>query len=492
MPFFHIRTNEMIKFLKRNWRQIYIILAVITDSIFLAFSSFLAFWIRNNILALPPIDQRIYLGLFFISWIVFISFAAMLGLYRAAYHTEMRDLYTIGIRAYLYALPTLFSMFYIFKIEDFPRRFILIFYLLIPFFFSLGRNCLDYINSLLRRKGFGSFNALVLGYNGQSEKVIEMFHALPYLGCEIKGIIAGSFDRKKKRSYDPSLKMPIFEYKKLEEVIESEDIQRILIPSIEEAAGAPALLKVCQTENIDLQILSPEFNKMYEFAHIYDIAGIPLYSRKRIKTARLKALVKRITDIIGASCGIILSLPIIIFASIAIFIEDGRPIFFTQKRSLTENGKLLKVIKFRTMKRGAEDKQDDLLKSNETSGGLFFIRKDPRVTKVGKFLRKYSIDEIPQLFNVLIGNMSLVGPRPLTLSDLRNITPENRLGGYYELRNNAKPGVTGLWQISGRREVNFKEMVLLDLYYIENHSLMFDLEILFATVGVVLSARGGH
>jgi exopolysaccharide biosynthesis polyprenyl glycosylphosphotransferase len=416
----------------------------------------------------------------------------MLGLYRAAYHTQMRDQYVIGLRAYLYSIPTLFSMFYIFQMEDFPRRFIVIFYLLIPFFFTLGRNCLDRFNSFMRSRGFGTFNALVLGYNGQSEKVIQSFEAMPYLGCLVKGIIYGNLDRKKKRALDKSFKLPVYDSRKLQEVVKTENIERILIPSIDEAAETPELLSICQSKNIDLKILSPEFDTIYEFAHIYDIAGIPLFSRKRTKTAQLKAIVKRVSDIIGSTCGIILSLPIILFASIAILIEDGRPVFFTQKRSLTEKGKLLDVIKFRTMKNGAEEKQDEMYKSNETSGGLFFIRNDPRITRIGKFLRKYSIDEIPQMFNVLIGNMSLVGPRPLTLSDLRNIAPENRLGGYYELRNNAKPGITGLWQISGRREVKFKEMVLLDLYYIENQSIMFDLEILFATIGVVLYARGGH
>ncbi len=484
--------NALLKFLRRNWRQIFIILALVTDSVFIGCSSLIAFWIRNHVFMLPPIAHRTYFGLFLISWVTFLSFASMLGLYRAAYHTHMREQYVIGLRAYFYSILALFSMFYIFQIEDFPRRFIAFFFLLIPFFFSLGRNCLDRFNSFMRNRGFGTFNALVLGYNGQSEEVIQIFNTMPYLGCHIKGIISGKLDRKRKQSFDSSLKMPIYEFGKLEEVVESENIQRILIPSIEEAEETPELLKICKSENIDLKILSPEFNKMYAFSHIHDIAGIPLFSRKREKTAQLKAIVKRISDIFGATFGILFSSPIMLFTAIAILIEDGRPIFFTQKRSLTERGKVLKVIKFRTMKKGSEEKQDDLYNSNETSGGLFFVRNDPRVTRVGKFLRKYSIDEIPQLFNVITGDMSLVGPRPLTLTDLKNISPENRMKGYYQLRNMAKPGITGLWQISGRREVNFKEMVLLDLYYIENQSVMFDLEILFATVGVVLLAKGGY
>ena len=144
------------------------------------------------------------------------------------------------------------------------------------------------------------------------------------------------------------------------------------------------------------------------------------------------------------------------------------------------------------MVKNAEDQQDELYKINETTGGLFRVEDDPRVTKVGKIIRKFSLDELPQFFNVLRGDMSLVGPRPLSIADLSNIAPENSIGGYYKLRAEAKPGITGLWQISGRRELSFKEMVLLDLYYIDNQSIMFDLEILFETVPVALFGKGAY
>ena len=117
---------------------------------------------------------------------------------------------------------------------------------------------------------------------------------------------------------------------------------------------------------------------------------------------------------------------------------------------------------------------------------------DPRLTAVGKFIRKYSLDELPQFYNVLKGDMSIVGPRPLSIADLNNITPENQIGGFYTLRSKAKPGITGLWQISGRREIGFREMVLLDLYYVENQSLLLDIEIIFATIPVMLFGKGGY
>ena len=197
-------------------------------------------------------------------------------------------------------------------------------------------------------------------------------------------------------------------------------------------------------------------------------------------------------DVVGSILFILLLLPIFIIITLAILIEDGTPIIFTQKRALIKGKNEFHLIKFRSMIKGAELKQSELYKFNEASGGLFMLKDDSRITKVGKILRKFSFDELPQLFNVFLGDMSLVGPRPLSIADLNNIANENKLDGYYKLRNNAKPGITGLWQISGRREIGFREMVLLDLYYIENQSLLFDLEILFATIPVVLFGKGAY
>jgi len=123
---------------------------------------------------------------------------------------------------------------------------------------------------------------------------------------------------------------------------------------------------------------------------------------------------------------------------------------------------------------------------------LFKIRDDPRRTAVGKFLRRHSLDELPQLINVLKGEMSIVGPRPLPIEDYAHLSKEENLGGYYVHRAEGKPGITGLWQISGRSDLGFKEMVLLDLYYLENQSFLFDLEIIFATIPVVLFGRGAY
>jgi len=140
----------------------------------------------------------------------------------------------------------------------------------------------------------------------------------------------------------------------------------------------------------------------------------------------------------------------------------------------------------------ADEQRETLLERNESSGALFKLRNDPRLTRVGKFIRRFSIDELPQLFNVLKGEMSLVGPRPLPVGDFALLRDGEHMGGYYRQRAKTKPGITGLWQISGRSDLGFRDMVLLDLYYIEKQSLLFDIEILAQTFPVVLFGTGAY
>ncbi len=455
-------------------------------------SAFLAHWLRPQLGFTRVFPFQTFLGVFILCSSSFILLGSVLGLYRAAYHAPTNEQYMIGFKAYVLSVPIIFTLFYVLQLENFPRGFTFLFLLFVPFLFLLGRSLLSQINAIMQKAGFGTFNALIIGYNGVSEKIIETYDKIPQLGCRVKGIIEGRTKIKVKGHDGASVRVPRYRFDQLSDVISRRNISRILVPSVDDAAELPELLDICKEENIDLKIVSPEFDSMFRFSRVHDVAGIPLYSRRRNKTQGAKQFAKRVFDFAGAFIALLAAAPILLVAALAVYIEDGRPIFFRQRRALAEGKAEIEILKFRTMKKDAEDQQEEFFKQNKNSGGLFFIENDPRVTRVGKFLRKFSIDEIPQFFTVLSGQMSLVGPRPLALADLKNITPANRMRGYYELRADAKAGITGLWQISGRREVDFREMVLLDLYYIENHSIMFDIEILFATINVVLFGKGAH
>ncbi|MDQ6595011.1 sugar transferase [Bacillus salipaludis] len=194
-------------------------------------------------------------------------------------------------------------------------------------------------------------------------------------------------------------------------------------------------------------------------------------------------LTKRLIDIIGSLCGIILLSFLFIIVAILIKIEDPKgTIFFAQKR-VGLNGEEFKMFKFRSMVSNAEEKLQELLKYNELSGAMFKMKDDPRITKVGKFIRKTSIDELPQLFNVLKGDMSLVGPRPPLPREVAEYT------NYDKQRLLVTPGCTGLWQVSARNSVGFKEMVELDLEYIKTRNTFFDIKIIFKTALVLFGSK---
>jgi len=195
---------------------------------------------------------------------------------------------------------------------------------------------------------------------------------------------------------------------------------------------------------------------------------------------------KRTIDICGAILGLIFLSFLFLIIALAIKIEDPNgPIFFSQTR-IGRNGRRFKMYKFRSMVSNAEEILKDLLELNEVSGAMFKLKDDPRVTKVGKFIRKTSIDELPQLWNVLKGDMSLVGPRPPLPREVDEYTD-------YDLqRLLVLPGCTGLWQVSGRNDLSFYEMVELDLKYIENRSIILDIKIIFKTVIILFNNKGAY
>jgi exopolysaccharide biosynthesis polyprenyl glycosylphosphotransferase len=207
-------------------------------------------------------------------------------------------------------------------------------------------------------------------------------------------------------------------------------------------------------------------------------------SRKiEVESRSAYLLTKRLIDIIGSLAGILLLSFLFFLVAIIIKIEDPKgPVFFTQKR-IGLNGKEFNMYKFRSMVSDAEEKLKELLKFNETSGAMFKMKDDPRVTKIGKLIRKTSIDELPQLFNVLKGDMSLVGPRPPLPREVAEYTE------YDKQRLLVTPGCTGLWQVSGRSNIGFNEMVELDLKYIRNRSLVMDIEIILRTFLVLFGTK---
>ena len=220
---------------------------------------------------------------------------------------------------------------------------------------------------------------------------------------------------------------------------------------------------------------------------------LQLQSTVRLRIARhfsyvLPQTIKRMMDLVGASLGLVLLAPVILAISLLIRLDSPGPLLFRQLRR-GYRGRLFWVLKFRTMVVDAEQRLNELEKNNESAGGVLFkLRDDPRVTPLGRFLRRSSLDELPQLINVLRGEMSLVGPRPLQLRDSDKLQALDYEG--YAKRLQVMPGLTGPWQVGGRSEVDYASMVQLDVDYAQNWSLTRDLRIILRTFVVVLVGRG--
>jgi exopolysaccharide biosynthesis polyprenyl glycosylphosphotransferase len=218
--------------------------------------------------------------------------------------------------------------------------------------------------------------------------------------------------------------------------------------------------------------------------HIRPVEGLPLLYVEEPTLSGLAWLVKNLIDRLAALLGLILVMPLFVAIGIAIRLSDPGPIFFRQSR-VGREGRTFRVWKFRTMYTDAEERVAELEELNESDGLLFKIRNDPRVFPVGRFLRAASLDELPQLVNVLVGEMSLVGPRPLPAED-------GDFLGDVRRRLLVRPGITGLWQVSGRSDLSWDDAVRLDLYYVDNWSLVLDLHTMWRTLWVVLRRKGAY
>lgn len=201
-----------------------------------------------------------------------------------------------------------------------------------------------------------------------------------------------------------------------------------------------------------------------------------IFPKRLIKKKKVYQILKRVVDIFGATTGLVILLPVFILISLVIKIENPRgSVFFVQTR-VGKNGTHFKMYKYRSMILNAEELIEDLMINNEASGAMFKIKNDPRITKIGRFIRKTSLDELPQLWNVFIGDMSLVGPRPPLP---REVTEYSTL---HKQRLLVIPGCTGLWQISGRSNLGFEDMVRLDIEYIKQSSILYDFKIIIKTI----------
>jgi len=344
------------------------------------------------------------------------------------------------------------------------------------------RACLRWYFIRSLKKGANFLRVLIIGTGERAKECLKELSNRSEWGIEIIGYLDPDCDRVGQYIMDTPVIGTIdditdcLKSSVVDEIIIA--IPRSMLKDVEHIAEA------CEEEGIKLRFMADLFNLQVARISLIQIGKIPLLTLEPVAQDEIKLLVKRCYDLIL----VLLTMPIILLITgiiaIAIKLDSPGPVFFVQQRVGLKK-RLFPMPKFRSMIQDAEEKMKEIEHLNEAEGPIFKIANDPRVTRVGRFLRKTSLDELPQLFNVLKGQMSLVGPRPMSIRDVDLFDK-----GIQRKRFSVKPGITCIWQISGRSNLPFETWIELDLQYIENWTLWLDVKILFKTIPAVLLSKG--
>ena len=274
---------------------------------------------------------------------------------------------------------------------------------------------------------------------------------------------------------------------RVRKMLDETEVRNVILTGAERLADEEFLdlLRSVRLRRVKLRVVPGVVTLLKSKPVLSEYRGVPLFEVGYPRLDNTQRGLKRLLDVTGSLLGLILLSPLLLVVALVVRSTSPGPVLFKQKR-VGADERVFVCYMFRSMYRDAEARQEELEAANEADGAVFKMKNDPRITPVGRFIRRYSIDELPQLVNVLKGEMSLVGPRPLPLRDFE------RMSETHKRRLAAIPGMSGYWQISGRSNLSFEDMVRLDLYYIENWSLSFDIKIILKTLGAVFRREGAY
>lgn len=460
---------------------------IVFDIVCISASIYLSCWLRRAIL---PFEVTLY-DLFFnytsVFHFVFLFWTLAIlilnninGLYQTRRELlESLEVWQVVKSVTLSVVITIVGI-YILKVEGFPRSVFLLSGFLIIIFLSIWRVIKRIFVEFLVSQGYNNFNVLIIGAGKVGAALAQEIEKHKGLGLKIIGFL----DDFKGNGQDRSGHKIIGKLTDFPTIARREFINKIFITIHHDSQVFLQLLEQARDLHVAVQVIPQGFElSTGEFCK-YNIGFIPVLEYCNDDFG-MRHPGKRIFDFLSALGLLILLSPVFLVIAILIKQDSPGPVFYLSRR-YGRRGKEFFMFKFRTMVSNADRMQEQLKHKNEVDGPIFKIRDDPRVTEIGKILRKYSLDELPQLINVLRGDMSLVGPRPFPIEqiekeDLRQLK-----------RLEVKPGITGLWQIRGRSDISFSRLVRWDIWYINNWSFWLDLNILLQTVPVVLKGKGAY
>ncbi len=448
-----------------------------------------AYWWRYRLQWFRMVDPSFwrpygdYLGLALILTGVLLVLYWLDGAYVQRRGRSWLDEMSILFRGTLTGIATV--IFFIFLFQGFYYSRLIFFYagLWVLALLGFSRAVERGVQGYLRRRGIGVTRVLIVGAGEAGRTVMRNLVARPEYGYQVVGFVddlpeKGSTDIGRYRALGGTDRIPaIVEEMGVDEVI-------IALPWMAHRKIL-TIMGQCERQRVRAQIVPDLFQLSLSHVEMNELNGIPMIGVKEPLIRGRNLAIKRFFDVVISGVALIVAAPLMGLIALAIKLDSPGPVIFRQTR-VGRFGHPFTIYKFRTMCQNAEQIQGQLADRNEASGPIFKMRDDPRRTRVGKWLRKTSMDELPSIWNVLKGEMSWVGPRPALPKEVEQYQP------WHRRRLEAAPGITGLWQANGRSELTFDEMVLLDLYYIENWTPFLDLKIMLKTVPAVLFARGAY
>ena len=467
------------------WRY----LLVVSDALLILIGFVIAYFVRYELQwfrAVEPafdVDFSAYVPAMFayLGFLLLTFFLSDVYPYRPG-RSWIEEVYTIGV-AVMAGTALLIIVNLFFSVNLLSRLLFLYAAVIVTTLLAFSRIAIQMARGHLRQYGVGIERMVLVGAGEVGRMVMRTVAARPDYGYKLLGFFD---DNPTKGTTDIGPFKALGGVDSIETVLDSMEIDTLIIClPWQSHRRIQSLLRTCDQRGVRAQVVPDLFQLTKNQMRVEDLNGIPLISTREVSIRGWNLVIKRVFDLVLAAALTIIALPFFLIIALAIRLDSPGPVLYAQKR-VGRNGKIFRCYKFRSMVDGADSMRADLHDRNEATGPLFKLRNDPRRTRVGRFLRRYSLDELPQVINVFRGEMSLVGPRP-NLPEEASCYEE-----WHKRRLTVSPGITGLWQVSGRSDLTFDEMVLLDIYYVENWNLFLDLSILLRSVPAVIRARGAY
>ena len=469
--------------MKRKADALFAFSLLINDLIMVALSFYLAYWLRQLIAIPPPVGISPfvdYLGMMaiqVITMLVLYFFSRLYDVKRSM--PRLDEFYRIVAATSIGTVITIASTTFLFKntaLElDFPRAMIIYAWLLAAIFVTAGRSVLVLVRNWLRRRGLWSDRLLIVGTGDVGRMILQKVRQMPRLGYEVIGFIEDDEPQDQEIMGVPVLGG----IDDIPDLIQEHEIEEVIVGRPELAhQEVLAIISRCERGQVGIKIFPDLFQIIATELSIGDLGGLPLLTVRDVALRGWKLTLKRTVDLLGSAFGLIVLSPALMFIALLIKLDSPGPVFYAQER-MGLDAKPFWCLKFRSMRTDAE-----------SHGPGWTTESDPRVTRLGRLIRRLSIDELPQLINVLVGDMSLVGPRPerpVYVNQFRRSIPR------YMDRHREKAGMTGWAQVNGLRgDTSIAERTKYDLWYIENWSLWLDFKIMLRTIFSIFGDRHAY